>query len=112
MAAAAAGAGAVLVLQALLQYIKARKAEVEEISTTSSSHSGNVYETDKAVAEYLMFHFGAPSDILPYDNAPHSALEFASRCVTLHMPSEAKRRCVSCFECARCQRRNLVERLT
>lgn len=50
-----------------------------DISTTSSSHTGNVYETDKAVAEYLQFHFGRAEDILPYPEGPHSALEFAQR---------------------------------
>ncbi len=51
----------------------------EEISTTSSGHSGNVYETDKAVAEYLMFHFGTAQDLLPYKEGPVSALDFAAR---------------------------------
>jgi hypothetical protein len=50
-------------------------------STTSSAQGTGVYETDKAVAEYLMFHFGAPGDILPYPPsiAPHGALDFAAR---------------------------------
>jgi len=51
------------------------------VSTTSSGHDGRVYETDKAVQEYLLFHFGADRDILPYgsDIAPTSALHFAER---------------------------------
>jgi hypothetical protein len=53
-----------------------------DVSTTSSSHGQAVYETSKAVAEYLMFHFGAPRDILPYDNGPTNALDFAGRCVS------------------------------
>ena len=50
-------------------------------STTSSAQGTGVYETDKAVAEYLMFHFGAAGDILPYPPsiAPHGALDFAAR---------------------------------
>ena len=81
--AAAAGAGAALLLQQLLasRAAAAAAAASEALSTTSSGHSGSVYETDKAVAEYLMFHFGAPGDILPYAEGPHAALEFASRCV-------------------------------
>jgi hypothetical protein len=55
------------------------KGEAEDISTTSSSHSGNVYETQKAVAEYLMFHFGEPKDLLPYADGPTNALDFAAR---------------------------------
>ena len=50
-------------------------------STTSSGHSGSVYESSKAVSEYLQFHFGSAKDILPYADGPHSALNFASRCV-------------------------------
>jgi hypothetical protein len=49
------------------------------LSTTSSGHSGAVYETAKAVAEYLQFHFGDDADILPYPAGPHAALNFASR---------------------------------
>lgn len=50
-------------------------------STTSSGHSGSVYESSKAVSEYLQFHFGSAKDLLPYADGPHSALNFASRCV-------------------------------
>ena len=48
-------------------------------STTSSGHTGSVYETATAVGEYLMFHFGAPEDVLPYPAGPKAALDFASR---------------------------------
>ena len=41
------------------------------------------YETRRAVDEYLQFHFGAPDDILPYKDAPHTALRFPSRCADL-----------------------------
>jgi len=77
-------------------------------STTSSAHGNAVYETAKAVAEYLQvcairamreevylshpcpsphpphlpwrcqFHY-AESDLLPYEVGPHEALNFASR---------------------------------
>lgn len=55
-----------------------------EMSTTSSAHSGAVYETSTAVSEYLQFHYGKPEDIMPYtaaEGAPLSALQFAQRCV-------------------------------
>lgn len=57
------------------------EAAVEGMSTTSSGHDGRVYETDKAVEEYLLFHFGADKDLLPYDAsiAPVQALHFAQR---------------------------------
>lgn len=87
-----AGAAAGVVASALFSYLRGRSAGVTaapataatasaDISTTSSGHSGNVYETKKAVAEYLQFHFGKDSDILPYAEGPHSALNFATRCV-------------------------------
>jgi len=59
---------------------------VAAVSTTNSgivpAASGggaNVYETQTAVSEYLMFHFGDPADVLPYENGPKSALQFAER---------------------------------
>ena len=54
------------------------------LSTTSSAHSSAVYEDAKAVAEYLLFHFGKPADILPYKIGPHDALDFASRLANAH----------------------------
>ena len=53
-----------------------------EMSTTSSAHTGAVYETDTAVSEYLQFHFGSQEDLMPYtaaEGAPLSALNFAQR---------------------------------
>ena len=41
----------------------------------------NIYETDKLLAEYLLFHYGSPEEILPYDFGPHDALEYPARCV-------------------------------
>jgi putative 4-mercaptohistidine N1-methyltranferase len=39
------------------------------------------YETDKAVYEYLLFHYGSSEEILPYPNGPVSALHYPVRCV-------------------------------
>ena len=41
-----------------------------DLSTTSSSHTGAVYETERAVQEYCLFHFGADAAILPYAASP------------------------------------------
>jgi putative 4-mercaptohistidine N1-methyltranferase len=41
-----------------------------------------VYESGKAISEYLLFHYGKPKEILPYPGGPHEALDFAVRCVT------------------------------
>lgn len=42
----------------------------------------NIYETDKLLAEYLLFHYGSAGEILPYPFGPHAALDFPARCVT------------------------------
>lgn len=40
------------------------------------------YETDRAVSEYLLFHYGRPEEILPYPYGPANALHYAERCVS------------------------------
>ncbi|MBI3851800.1 MAG: putative 4-mercaptohistidine N1-methyltransferase [Verrucomicrobia bacterium] len=42
----------------------------------------NFYETDRAVAEYLLFHYGSPEEVLPYDFGPLNALNFPARCIS------------------------------
>ena len=51
------------------------------LSTTASGHGQDVYETDKAVSEYLLFHFGGEVALSGFsrDVAPYSALDFAQR---------------------------------
>jgi putative 4-mercaptohistidine N1-methyltranferase len=51
-------------------------ARVIEIPMTS------YYETDRAVAEYLLFHYGLPEEVLPYDAGPVAALNFPARCAS------------------------------
>ncbi|MEO6740118.1 MAG: putative 4-mercaptohistidine N1-methyltransferase [Chthoniobacteraceae bacterium] len=41
----------------------------------------NPYETDKLVAEYLLFHYGAPHEVMPWEFGPASALNYPARCV-------------------------------
>jgi putative 4-mercaptohistidine N1-methyltranferase len=41
----------------------------------------NIYESDRLVREYLLFHYGTAEEILPWKNGPHEALGFAARCV-------------------------------
>lgn len=42
----------------------------------------NVYEQEKSLNEYLLFHFGTPTQILPYNFGPSDALDFAVRTVS------------------------------
>jgi putative 4-mercaptohistidine N1-methyltranferase len=41
----------------------------------------NIYETDKLLSEYLLFHYGSRSEIVPPAGAEH-ALNYPARCVT------------------------------
>ena len=80
-ASAGAGAGA------------ASPSSPTDLSTTSSSHSGAVYETERAVQEYLLFHFGADAAILPYAASaavPTGALRFAQRTARLALAALAR----------------------
>lgn len=47
----------------------------------SAAPAVNPYETDKLVSEYLLFHYGEPREVLPWDFGPASALNYAVRCV-------------------------------
>lgn len=42
---------------------------------------GNIYESDRVVREYLLFHYGSAEEILPRPGGPRDALDFAVRCV-------------------------------
>jgi putative 4-mercaptohistidine N1-methyltranferase len=72
----------------------------------------NIYETDKLLAEYLLFHYGRADEILPYEFGPREALDFAVRCVSeglkgCNLPSGARALDLGCavgrssFELAR-----------
>lgn len=39
----------------------------------------NIYETEKLLAEYLLFHFAKPAEILPWDFGPREALDYPVR---------------------------------
>lgn len=40
------------------------------------------YDTDRAVSEYLLFHYGRAEDLLPHAFGPAGALEYPARCVS------------------------------
>jgi putative 4-mercaptohistidine N1-methyltranferase len=41
----------------------------------------NPYETRRLLDEYLLFHYGQPQEILPWEMGPHTALDFPVRSV-------------------------------
>ncbi|BFZ07423.1 hypothetical protein BsWGS_10462 [Bradybaena similaris] len=45
--------------------------------------SSNVYESEKLLGEYLVFHFGTPEQLIPYPFGPKDALDFPKRCADL-----------------------------
>lgn len=53
--------------------------------------SDNIYETDKLVSEYLLFHYGTPDQILGWDHGPVSALGFPVRIAEQFSPGRADR---------------------
>jgi len=42
----------------------------------------NPYESPRLLDEYLLFHFGEPEDVLPWEFGPREALDFPVRTVT------------------------------
>jgi putative 4-mercaptohistidine N1-methyltranferase len=42
----------------------------------------HIYETQKLLSEYLLFHYGEPEQVLPYRFGPRDALGFPIRCVS------------------------------
>ena len=41
----------------------------------------NIYETDRLLAEYLLFHYGEDAEVLPWPDGPRAALQYPVRCV-------------------------------
>lgn len=54
------------------------------VSVRSTAASGSqVYESKRAVHEYLLFHYGEASDHLPHKDGPRNALNFPGRSASL-----------------------------
>ena len=51
--------------------------------------SGNLYESDKLLGEYLLFHYGRDEEILPWANGPVNALGFTNRTVESLMEKQS-----------------------
>ena len=47
----------------------------------------NIYESDLLVDQYLLFHYGAAEDQLPYLYGPRDALFYPVRCVSDFLPA-------------------------
>lgn len=61
----------------------------------------NIYESDRLVREYLLFHYGRAEEILPWSGGPRESLGFAVRSVTelldpASLPADARMLDVGC----------------
>ncbi len=72
----------------------------------------NIYETDRLLAEYLLFHYGADDEVLAHSDGPREALNYPLRCVSecvdvARLPADARALDLGCavgrssFELAR-----------
>lgn len=52
------------------------------LAKDSGCHTGDTYESEELLNQYLLFHYGQPEEILPYDFGPAKALGFPLRTVT------------------------------
>ncbi len=43
--------------------------------------SGNIYESDRMLHDYLLFHYGTVEDLIPWRDGPRDAYGFPERCV-------------------------------
>ena len=71
-----------------LQCLRAQKGIVVSASDSGSgSASGsvvdNVYETQKSLNEYLLFHYGTKDETLRFHFAPQNSIDFMQRCTEL-----------------------------
>ena len=51
-------------------------------SDPRQSQPANPYESHRLLAEYLLFHYGEPAEVLPYRFGPSEALGFPARIVS------------------------------
>ena len=61
------------------------------VRSTAASGS-QVYESSRAVDEYLLFHYGNAKDVMPYSFGPSDALDFPMRLADLCKSSNSGRR--------------------
>ena len=60
-------------------------------SLRRQKHKENVYESEKSLSEYLVFHYGSRQDLLPYSFGPHDSLDFPKKCADICMKNFTKK---------------------
>ena len=52
---------------------------------TRKKKKESVYESQRALHEYLLFHYGGPGEVLRFDFGPKNSLDFPKRCADMCM---------------------------
>jgi putative 4-mercaptohistidine N1-methyltranferase len=52
------------------------------MGTPEFMHPPDFYQTDRALSEYLLFHYGSAAEVLPWSFGPATALNYPVRCVS------------------------------
>lgn len=66
---------------AVYSFMKSRSVLQDQKKPLSSG--SEIYESEKLLGEYLVFHFGTPEQLIPYPFGPKDALDFPKRCAEL-----------------------------
>jgi putative 4-mercaptohistidine N1-methyltranferase len=85
---------------------------LSDVALVAPGMPDNFYETDRALSEYLLFHYGREDELLPWGFGPRDALHYPVRCVsecldTAAVPTNARALDLGCavgratFELAR-----------
>jgi putative 4-mercaptohistidine N1-methyltranferase len=72
-----------MILAAQASWVRCASQECAPVVRSTASSGSQVYESERAVSEYLLFHFGADSDMMPYKQGPKEALNFPQRLAEL-----------------------------
>jgi SAM-dependent methyltransferase len=76
---------------ATFRLVTKRSMSSATVQVRSTAASGSqVYESKRAVDEYLLFHYGRPEDILSFPKGPVEALKFPARCAKICSEHSAK----------------------
>jgi 2-polyprenyl-3-methyl-5-hydroxy-6-metoxy-1,4-benzoquinol methylase len=67
---------------AIRVFARMYSASKEQVRSTAASGS-QVYESKRAVHEYLLFHYGRVEDHMPHKAGPVSALNFPTKCAQI-----------------------------
>jgi putative 4-mercaptohistidine N1-methyltranferase len=71
-----------------------------KIVRSTAASGSQIYESSRAVSEYIQFHFGEPTDLMPYSFGPKDALNFPQRTADICKKYAGKQSSVLDIGCA------------